>query len=233
MYDESIIGSNIGHWTVLDYIGKSKHRKDLYLVRCSCGYEAKYDIAHIKKTKTKSCGCVNNPSLVGQVIGDLSVLSIITKIRKTRVNIYQCVCSCGQEVAVPHKQLISYKVTNCGCKRPERTWYEGTSFVPANVMSKLISGAEKRSKQISVLVTAKDIEEVLLKQDFKCALTGLDIAFNSVASLCTASIDRIDSNKDYEIGNIQIVHKDVNIMKNKYDNNYFISIAKLIATKFE
>ena len=36
------------------------------------------------------------------------------------------------------------------------------------------------------------------------------------------SLDRIDSSKGYEENNVQWVHKDINLMKNKYDNKYFI-----------
>ena len=48
-----------------------------------------------------------------------------------------------------------------------------------------------------------------------------------------ASIDRVDSMKSYEEGNLQFVHKDVNIMKNKYDQDYFIEVCKLIANNHE
>ena len=50
------------------------------------------------------------------------------------------------------------------------------------------------------------------------------------ASSTTASLDRIDSSKGYVIGNVQWVHKDINIMKNKFDNQYFIDMCKKIAS---
>lgn len=45
----------------------------------------------------------------------------------------------------------------------------------------------------------------------------------------TASLDRIDSSRGYEIDNIQWVHKDVNKMKMGLSQNEFIDICKIIS----
>ena len=42
-------------------------------------------------------------------------------------------------------------------------------------------------------------------------------------------MDRIDSTKGYIKGNVQWVHKTVNIMKNTFDNTLFINLCKKIA----
>jgi len=44
------------------------------------------------------------------------------------------------------------------------------------------------------------------------------------------SLDRIDSSKGYIKGNVQWIHKDVNIMKNKFNQEYFIEMCKLVAS---
>lgn len=44
----------------------------------------------------------------------------------------------------------------------------------------------------------------------------------------TASLDRIDSSKGYIKGNIQWVHKDINKMKNNYNQAYFINLCALV-----
>jgi hypothetical protein len=85
----------------------------------------------------------------------------------------------------------------------------------------------------------KYLWELYLHQDKKCALTGLyiemklkdDMAYDGYRQI--ASLDRIDSKLGYCIGNIQWVHKDVNIMKNKFNQDYFLQICKLITTKKE
>ena len=45
----------------------------------------------------------------------------------------------------------------------------------------------------------------------------------------TASLDRIDSSLGYTIGNVQWVHKHVNVMKNIYPQNMFLFICCEVA----
>lgn len=68
-------------------------------------------------------------------------------------------------------------------------------------------------------------------QNRKCALSGLELSFpkTSEDQSYTASIDRIDSALGYVEGNVQWVHKDINMMKNKYNQEYFIQMCKLIS----
>lgn len=47
--------------------------------------------------------------------------------------------------------------------------------------------------------------------------------------LQTASLDRIDSQQGYNSNNIQFVHKDVNMIKQIYTQDYFIKMCKLVA----
>jgi hypothetical protein len=47
--------------------------------------------------------------------------------------------------------------------------------------------------------------------------------------LTTASLDRIDSSKGYVIDNVQWLHRDINMMKQRFSQEYFINICKHIA----
>jgi hypothetical protein len=64
----------------------------------------------------------------------------------------------------------------------------------------------------------------------QCALTGWDLSMGY--SDCTASFDRIDSSKPYEPGNVQWVHSMVNMCKNKYSQDKFISMCKAVSQKW-
>ena len=44
----------------------------------------------------------------------------------------------------------------------------------------------------------------------------------------TASVDRIDSSKGYIADNIQILHKDINVMKWDFTQDYFLHLCYLI-----
>ena len=76
------------------------------------------------------------------------------------------------------------------------------------------------------------IQELLENQNYKCALSGLDIELYKLSSSDTkqsASLDRIDNSKGYTKGNIQWLHKIVNMMKHIQDQKEFIEICKKIA----
>jgi hypothetical protein len=92
-------------------------------------------------------------------------------------------------------------------------------------------GAEARGIKWDIEV--EDVWGLYEKQDRVCKLSGLPIGWADIGRNHTASIDRIDSNKGYVLSNIQLVHKDVNVMKNKYTQNYFISTCHLVAKRNE
>jgi len=98
----------------------------------------------------------------------------------------------------------------------------------------LINGSKlnnKTRKPKELNITIEYAWDIFISQERRCALSGLELAFPKVSKdkNWTASLDRIDSSKGYVEGNVQWVHKDVNIMKNKFDNQYFINMCKKIA----
>jgi ssDNA-binding Zn-finger/Zn-ribbon topoisomerase 1 len=76
----------------------------------------------------------------------------------------------------------------------------------------------------------EDVWQMYVDQDKKCALSGMDIGWSKSGMTATASIDRIDSSEGYLLENVQLVHKDVNFMKQNYDQDYFIETCKKIAS---
>ena len=66
-------------------------------------------------------------------------------------------------------------------------------------------------------LSLEDVMNLLNKQDGKCALSGVTLTFEKKVGQnkvhTNLSIDRVDSNKGYEIDNIQLVAAIVNIMK--------------------
>lgn len=81
-------------------------------------------------------------------------------------------------------------------------------------------------------VTGEFLWKLFLKQDRKCALSGVTIQFKDFGvdrTTQTASLDRIDSCLDYTEDNVQWVHKHVNRMKWDTPNDEFIEWCKNIA----
>lgn len=64
----------------------------------------------------------------------------------------------------------------------------------------------------------------------KCNMTGWDL--NTSYLKATASLDRIDNSKGYTEDNIQWVHSRVNLAKNKYPIEEFVSMCKAIASHY-
>lgn len=155
---------------------------------------------------------------------------------------WKCVCKCGNEVTRTGTSIIRSKYSSCGCWSlfgKNNPLWEGVGEISKswfyNVISRAASGRKNRSKITKkVDIDISYIWELFLEQNRKCALTGLELTFpskstNSELKKSTASLDRIDSSKGYIKGNLQWVHKDVNIMKNVYSNEYFIHICNLIS----
>lgn len=99
-------------------------------------------------------------------------------------------------------------------------------------MKRIIVSANIRD--ISFEVTKEYIYELYLNQNKRCALCGIEISlpksyFEISCGNFTASLDRIDSSKGYIEGNLQWVHKKINIMKQAMPDNEFIIWCKMIA----
>lgn len=127
---------------------------------------------------------------------------------------------------------MSSKIKRHGCwsgyKEISSTWFSAIKR-RANRDRKGMNAVPVR-----INITIEDCWELFQEQDRKCVYTGLVLHFpvNSTHKAnrdATASLDRIDSTKGYVKGNIQFVHKHINMMKLTYDEDYFIEMCQLVA----
>jgi len=95
--------------------------------------------------------------------------------------------------------------------------------------NRIVKSAHKRL--IPVTITRDYAFQLFISQQQKCALSGQEIFLSEKEKNTTASLDRIDSNQGYEIGNVQWVHKDLNIMKNQISEQEFKQFCKLVSEK--
>lgn len=153
---------------------------------------------------------------------------------------YICECDCGNTHSVSKSHLRSGLITHCGCVRHEGTihqqwkgvgeisgdfWY---NHVVRSANGDMFKNGKRKPKELCL--TIQEAWDLFLKQNRKCALSGTNLNFpkRSKDKFYNASLDRIDSSKGYIEGNVQWVHKDINIMKNKFGNQYFIDMCKEI-----
>lgn len=80
-------------------------------------------------------------------------------------------------------------------------------------------------------LTIEDIWNLYEEQEGVCALSGVPIGWSVKGLTATASIDRIDSSEGYILENVQLVHKDINFMKQQFDQEYFINMCKAVSDK--
>jgi len=144
-----------------------------------------------------------------------------------------CKCSCGFENDISANSLYSgasKRCWKCGYSRKmeENPAWKGYKEIPYGWFSKYFERNTKRAKKRFGDIKIQQVHELWIKQDKKCALTGLPIDWIRRDNGITCSIDRINSDGEYTIDNIQLVHKDINLMKNHFDENYFIQMCKLV-----
>jgi hypothetical protein len=80
-------------------------------------------------------------------------------------------------------------------------------------------------------ITPEYILEMYEAQEGCCALTGWPIGWSERGLTATVSIDRIDSSEGYLIGNVQLLHKDVNMAKQQFTQEYFTQMCIDVADK--
>ncbi len=100
-------------------------------------------------------------------------------------------------------------------------------------MSQSLIGKIQRNAEVRDIVynlSKEYLWNLYIKQDGKCALTGIKLKLEKkYSSSNEASLDRINSKLPYIEGNVQWVHKYVNIMKRELPQEEFIKICKLVA----
>jgi hypothetical protein len=91
-------------------------------------------------------------------------------------------------------------------------------------------GAKRRG--LTVTITIRDAWEQFVRQGHKCAMTGVPLTIPSSTNhgwqSGTASLDRIDNEKGYVLGNIQWLHKDINRMKNTHSVEEFVKLCEAV-----
>lgn len=174
--------------------------------------------------------------LTNTKFGKLTAIQLHPKRTKDKLRLWVCLCDCGNTKIVPAKFLRSGMTSTCGCgahpnKNSNSNW-KGYGEIPLDFYTTIKRNAESRGIEFNISI--EYLWDLFLKQKRSCALSGLEIQFgrtNKDKSNTTVSVDRIDSKKGYVKSNVQWVHKKINIMKNAYSQEEFISLCKLVYKK--
>lgn len=143
--------------------------------------------------------------------------------------------NCNEEQSYARKNYaeeslrLGKSCKKCSNKNPDSNCHKGyyKNVLRKSFVHKYKSNALLRG--IVWNVSFEHLADLLIEQDFKCALTGWDIHAMEVNS--SASLDRIDSSIGYIDGNVQWLAGKVNMMKQSYTQEEFIEMCVAVADK--
>ena len=165
----------------------------------------------------------------GEVFGKLKVL------HEDLSNAYKhkkwvCECECGNTKSISGDHLRRGLIQSCGCIKKLNQEGDISSDLWYNITSSKISKRSKR-RELEFNISKEYIYNLFIEQNGKCALSGIQITLPTKwkDKNYTASLDRINNNKGYIQGNVQWVHKHVNIMKNSFPQETFIYLCNKIS----
>ena len=156
--------------------------------------------------------------------------------------VYLCRCKCGKEQIMIRQRLLSFDdffmCHSCAAiKNNAKKKGHGIATLGdlgGTHLSTFKKSAKKRNMEYSV--DKEYLWDLFLKQNKKCALSGIPISLSHEIrgrtpryDLITASLDRINSDYGYIEGNVQWVHKIVNIMKSTLSEAEFIYLCTKIS----
>lgn len=94
-----------------------------------------------------------------------------------------------------------------------------------------------RTKSIEIDVNLKDVTQMLEKQSYKCAVSGIKFTDERVGSSprmpFAPSIDRIDPSRGYLKGNVRLVCTIVNLAIADFGDEIFLRMCKRASTQQE
>ncbi len=163
---------------------------------------------------------------------------IVGKINKSKREHY--VCKCDQCDHIKHIR-ISKILTDTSCKRCNLILrnktvlnkHRGHKDLTKSFYGYFKFNAARNNKQF--LVSIDYLGDLFEAQNGVCALSGLPITLsvstdhNGNHTDANASVDRIDSSKGYIKGNVQWVHKYVNVLKNGFSQDEFVYLCHAVA----
>ena len=230
-----LTGQTFGRLTVKEYQGTNDKGIHMWLCRCECGNEKVARGDALRYGQTRSCGCLAHEAhialgkgstgrkssrfidLTGQTFGFLTVLERGENNAHGQAR-WRCRCVCGRETLVVAAKLRNGRTISCGCMgfrhATEAKLRHGDALASKTVRLYEIWSAMKRrcynpncspykyygGKGVKVC------DEWLEYQGFKTWA----LANGYTDSL---TIDRIDSNGDYEPGNCQWITLAENISR--------------------
>jgi hypothetical protein len=129
---------------------------------------------------------------------------------------------------------IDFRSKKCYLSGPSNPKYTGYEEMQGAFLATIKASAKKRNLVFEV--SYKYLWDLFITQNRKCAYSGIEIFFsrNNIEHIngdATASLDRIDSSKGYVEGNLQWLHKRINVMKGNMSEQEFLNFCEAVTFK--
>ncbi len=162
-------------------------------------------------------------NLFGKIFGSLQVIKAVPGTRHVE---WLCRCECGRTVQLTASSLTKQKrCWDCRNALISQLKWKGTGDISGDYWGSIQRAAAAKNRIFDIFI--EDAWEIFLRQDRRCALSGVKLKFvrdcKKEKGQRTASLDRIDSKRGYTKDNVQWVHKDVNRMKQEFTESKFIN----------
>jgi hypothetical protein len=167
-------------------------------------------------------------SLDGNRYDNYTILSL-NKTFDAGEKVWNAQCDCGKIFSIRTSRINN--TPSCGCSDSETNpkFVKEFKDMPNWFIQKFADGAKDR--KIEYNISNEILWDVYIQQDMKCVYTGVKLFMPTQKTQFTynASIDRIDSKIGYISGNVQWVHKKINMMKGVLSDQDFIDFCVLVA----
>jgi len=223
---------------ILKLIGKYSGSKIQTKYKCLCGLPKCMNVflatpSYVKAGRTKCCNEGRKRALYTQKEAkqyfSTDKLKMVGKYINANTPVrYKCLLNlsgCKKICYITPYNVRRGNTTSCGCSRR----YKCLNDISYIYYQKIYTRAQKKNLQFDL--TIEFLQELLEKQNYKCALSGIPIILSKnfynqrKKTEQTGSLDRIDSKKGYVENNVQWVHKDINKMKMNLSQKRFFELC--------
>lgn len=179
----------------------------------------------------------------GMVFGNMTFVDYNTDIYYGhRCGFWECGL-CGSITSKQNASIKRGKLKSCGCQgtfnmkkkdkqtNPDYCW----EIVCSMILKRYADANKRKRKAIEYSLTPEYVKSIYEKQKGKCFYSGQPIfppkRFTNLTGDDILSVDRIDSSKGYVEGNIQLVTKQINFMKQTLSHDEFVGLCKLVVER--
>ena len=187
---------------------------------------------------------------IGETYNYLTIIEDLGKQKKSNHRMVRCLCSCGNEIITRYFDVYTSRTKSCGCFKQSDEYRRlarenSLKLVEEGKISKIDEDTEFkfylksiRSRDKTALLTINDIRNQWQKQHGRCAYTDIPLILATHSDynfprFMQASVDRINSDLGYEVGNIQFVSITCNYAKNAMSHDEMKAFVDIIKFGYE